>query len=116
MQFMILIYTNEKNEMKMTPKEQEAIMGAYMKYTQDMADAGVMKHGEALQPSMTAKTVRTVDGKKQTVAGGAVKNKETLGGYYMIDVKNMAEAVKWAGQCPAAKNGSVEVRPVMVFG
>ena len=116
MQFMILIYTNEKNEMKMTPKDQEAMMGAYMKYTKDMADAGVMKHGEALQPSMTAKTVRSIDGKKQTLAGGAVKNKETLGGYYMIDVKNMAEAVKWAGRCPAAKNGSVEVRPVMVFG
>lgn len=116
MQFMILIYTNEKDEMKMSPRDQEAIMGAYMKYTKDMQDAGVMKHGEALQPSMTAKTVRKVDGRKTTVAGGAVKNRETLGGYYMIECKNMAEAVKWAGRCPAANNGSVEVRPVMVFG
>lgn len=116
MQFMILIYSNEKNEMKMTPKEQEAIMGAYMKYTKDMQDAGVMRHGEALQPSMTAKTVRKIDGRKETVDGAAVKNRETLGGYYMVECKNMAEAVKWAGRCPAVDGGSVEVRPVMVFG
>lgn len=116
MQFMILIYGNEKNEMKATPKEQEAIMGAYMKYTKDMQDAGVMKHGEALQPSMTAKTVRRVDGKMQKLAGSAVKNRETLGGYYMVDCKNMSEALKWAAKCPSAAHGSIEVRPVMTFG
>ena len=116
MQFMILIYSNEKNEMKMTPKEQEAIMSAYMKYTKDMQDAGVMRHGEALQPSMTAKTVRKIDGRKETVDGAAVKNRETLGGYYMVECKNMAEAVKGAGRGPAGAGGSVEVGPVLVFG
>ncbi len=115
MQFMILIYSNEKNEMKMTPKEQEAIMGAYMAYTKDMRDAGVMKHGEALQPSMTAKTVTRRSGKTEKTSGPAVRNRETLGGYYMIDCRNMAEALKWAAKCPAAAYGSVEVRPVMVF-
>ena len=115
MQFMILIYGNEKNEMKMSPQEQEAVMDAYMKYTRDMQEAGVMKHGEALQLSMTAKTVRKVDGRKATVEGAAAKNREALGGYYMVERKNMAEAVKWASRCPAVDGGSVEVRPVMVF-
>ena len=65
---------------------------------------------------MSAKTVRKVDGKKTATEGAAVKNRETLGDYYMIDCKNMTEAVKWAGRCPAVDGGSVEVRPVMVFG
>ena len=116
MQYMLLIYTNEKLDAKATEAEQEKIIHAYMKFTEDAKTAGVLRAGDALQPTTTATTVRVRDGKTLTTDGPFAETKEQLGGYYILDVKNLDEALSWAAKIPSVNGGSVEVRPVMVFG
>jgi hypothetical protein len=84
----------------------------YGAYTQDLIKAGVMKGGSELKPVATATTVRIRGGKVLTTDGPFAETKEQLGGYYLIDVPNLDEAVKWGSKCPGAKTGSVEVRPL----
>jgi hypothetical protein len=84
----------------------------YGAYTQDLIKAGVMKGGSELKPVATATTVRIRGGKVLTTDGPFAETKEQLGGYYLIDVPNLDEAVKWGSKCPGAKTGSIEVRPL----
>ena len=113
MQFMILIYDDESQWAKMPEAESKAIFGKYMAYSAEMTKAGVFKAGDALKPTSTATTVRLRQGKTLTTDGPFAETKEQLGGYYIIDVPNLEEALKWAAKCPSAPMGSIEVRPVM---
>ena len=113
MQYLILIYSDEKAEASATKDEIEAWMGEYWAYTEAMDKAGVRKGGEALQPTATATTVQVRDGKKVTTHGPFAETKEQLGGYYLIECPNLDEAIEWAARCPGARVGSIEVRPVM---
>ena len=113
MQYLILIYSDEKAEASATKDEIEAWMGEYWAYTEAMDKAGVRKGGEALQPTATATTVRLRDSKKVTTHGPFAETKEQLGGYYLIECPNLDEAIEWAARCPGARVGSIEVRPVM---
>jgi hypothetical protein len=113
MQYMILIYDDESVWAKMPPAQAQEIHGQYMTYTQELAQAGVLRAGDALKPVATATTVRIRDGKTLTTDGPFAETKEQLGGYYLIDVPNLEEALKWAAKCPSAPIGSIEVRPVM---
>ncbi len=115
MQYLILIYSDEKAGANATKEEIDAWMGEYWAYTEAMDKAGVRKGGEALQPTATATTVRVKDGKKVTTHGPFAETKEQLGGYYLIDCKNLDEAIEWAAKCPGARVGSIEVRPIMDF-
>jgi hypothetical protein len=115
MQYLILIYSDEKADVGATKEELDAWMGEYWAYTEAMQKAGVSKGGEALQPTATATTVRVRDGKKATTHGPFAETKEQLGGYYLVDCKNLDEAIEWAAKCPGARVGSIEVRPVMDF-
>ena len=115
MQYLILIYEDEKGWASLSEAEMNAAFGEYMTYSKDMALAGVMKGGASLQPTMTATTVRVRDGKTAKTDGPFAETKEQLGGYYVIDVPNLDEALKWAAKCPGAKGGSVEVRPLGVI-
>jgi hypothetical protein len=115
MQYMILIYDDEKAMEAMAPEQQQQIFSAYMAYSEEMAKAGVMRAGDALKPIATATTVRVRNGKTLTTDGPFAETKEQLGGYYLIDVPNLEEALKWAAKCPSAAHGSIEVRPVMMF-
>jgi hypothetical protein len=114
MQYMILIYGNEKNfaMMASNPEAQKQMYAAFKKYGEDMRAAGVLRGGAELKPTSTATTVRVKDGKTVASDGPFAETKEQLGGYYTIDVPNLDEAVKWAARCPAAQGGSIEVRPV----
>ena len=114
MQYMILIYGEEKNfaQMASNPEAQKQMYAAFIKYTKDMRDAGIMRAGSELKPTSTATTVRVKNGKTVTTDGPFAETKEQLGGYYVIDVPNLDDAVKWAARCPAAQGGSIEVRPV----
>lgn len=112
MQYMLLIYNNEAAWETLSPQEGEKIHGAYMEYTRQMAQAGVLRSGEALKPVSTATTVRVRSGKVTTVDGPFAETKEQLAGYYVIDVPSLDEATKWASKCPSAPVGSIEVRPV----
>ncbi len=99
----------------MTPAQQEANMGAYYTFTNELNEAGANLGGEALQPTSTATTVRVRDGKTLTTDGPFAETKEQLGGFYMVKADNLDEAIAWAAKIPGAKNGSIEVRPVMEF-
>jgi hypothetical protein len=112
MQYMVLIYDSEAAWAELPPQEAEKLFGAYMEYTQQMAKAGVLRAGEALKPVNTATTVRLRAGKVTTVDGPFAETKEQLGGFYLIEVESLDEALKWAAKCPGVAIGSIEVRPV----
>jgi hypothetical protein len=112
-QYMILIYA--PTEGGPSPEEMQAEFPKWMQYTEDLRASGVMTAGDALQPIDTATTVRVRDGETVLSDGPFAETKEALGGYYIVDVPDLDEAVKWAAKIPSAPYGSVEVRPVMVF-
>jgi hypothetical protein len=116
MQYMILIYGDEKNfaQMSSNPEAQKQMYAAFSQYNTDMRSAGVLRGGAELKPSSSATTVRVKNGKTLTTDGPFAETKEQLGGFYTIEVANLDEAVKWAARCPAAHGGSIEVRPIGV--
>ena len=91
------------------------MMADYGAFTQDAIAAGVFKAGDALHPVSTASSVKNRDNKIQITDGPFAETKEQLGGYYLLDCKDLDEALHWAGKIPTAKYGTIEVRPVMVF-
>ena len=115
MQYLLLIYENESNWAKMPEADQGKMFGEYMQFTKSIAESGQLVGGEALQPVKSATTVRVRDGKTLTTDGPFAETKEQLGGYYIVDVGSIDEALEWAAKIPGAQHGSVEVRPVMVF-
>ena len=114
-QYMLLIYDDPSGWQSMSEDEQNAVMGEYFAYTQELRDAGAYVAGDALQPTATAKSVRLRDGERLTTDGPFAETKETLGGYYLIDVETDEEAQDWAAKIPSARYGTIEVRPVVVF-
>ena len=114
MHYIILIYGDESRfaQMANDPKAQEQMYAAYGKYGADMQAAGVLRGGAELKTTTSATTVRVRNGKTVTTDGPFAETKEQLGGYYLIDVANLDDAVHWAGRCPSAVGGSIEVRPL----
>ena len=115
MRYLLLIYGDEKADANATKEQQEAVMGAYLAYGEAMEKAGVMVAGDALHPTSAATTVRVPNGKKVITHGPFAETKEQLGGYYLLNCKNLDEAIEWAAKCPGARDGSIEVRPIMEF-
>ena len=116
MQYLLLIYTDEAKEAAKPPAEQEALMSAYWKFEESLqGKPGVRIAGEALHPTATARSVRIRDGKTVQTDGPFAETKEQLGGFYLLDVKDEAEALEYAAQIPSVYDGTVEVRQVMVF-
>ena len=115
MQYLLLIYGNEQTEASVSKEEMDAVMADYWGYTRALEESGKMRGGDALHPTSSATTVRAPEGKAVITHGPFAETKEQLGGYYLIDVENLDEAIEWAAKCPGARFGSIEVRPVMVF-
>lgn len=115
MKYVLLIYGNEAMAANMPPELMQAFMGEYEAYTRNIMDAGVRLAGEALQPTATATTVQVRDGKTITTHGPFAETKEQLGGFYLLECNNLDQAIEWAANCPDARYGSIEIRPVMVF-
>ena len=90
-------------------------MGEYFAFTDDIRRSGQYIGGNALQPTRTASTVRVRNGKLSTTDGPYVETKEQLGGYYLIEARDLNEAIQVASRIPGARFGGVEVRPVMEF-
>ena len=99
----------------MPPEEQGRGFAECQAFTEGIVKSGHFKAGDALQPVATATSVRVKDGKVVTTDGPFAETKEQLGGYYLIDAEDLDEAVAIAARIPAARVGTVEVRPVMVF-
>ncbi len=116
MQYMLLIYTPETAQASMEPSAAGRAMTAeYLAFTANIRKAGNFVAGDALQASHTATTVRVREGVPVTTDGPFAETKEQLGGYYLIEARNLDEAITIAAQVPGAKHGAIEVRPVMVF-
>jgi hypothetical protein len=116
MRYMMLIYTSEAADASASPADQAAMFKEYDVFTKELTARGANKGGEALQPTTTATTVRVRNGKTVTTDGPFAETKEQLGGYYVVDVKNLDEAIRAASMIPGAKLGSIEIRPIMEFG
>ena len=111
MKYLCLIYDEEKKLESMPKDESDAFMGEYFAFTNGIKQSGHYLGGNALQPISAATTVRVRNGKVSATDGPFAETKEQLGGYYLIDVGNLDEAVQWAARCPSALTGSIEVRP-----
>jgi len=115
MKYLCLIYDSESTWATMSKEQADALMGEYFAFTEAIRQSGQYLAGEALQPVQTATTVRIRNGKLSTTDGPFAETKEQLGGYYLIEAKDLNDAIQVASRIPSAKLGSVEVRPVQVF-
>jgi hypothetical protein len=115
MKYLCLIYDDEQQMMK-RPRDETGKMSAdYMTYTEGIKKSGHYLGGNALQPTHTATTVRSRGGKISTTDGPFAETKEQLGGYYLIEAKDLNDAIQVASRIPSAKFGSIEVRPIHEF-
>src|SRR5688572_33261613 len=115
MRYLCLIYDEEKKVAAMSKGEQDAFMGEYFAFTEDVKKSGHYIGGEALKPVATATTVRVRSGKMSTTDGPFAETKEQLGGYYLIEAKDLNDAMQVASRIPSARLGCVEVRPIQEF-
>ena len=115
MKYLCLIYENENDWASMTEEQGNAIMGEYFAFTNKHRESGHVLAGEALQPTNTATTVRVRNGKISTTDGPFAETREQLGGYYLVEAKDLNEAIQIAAKIPAVRTGSIEVRPIMEF-
>jgi hypothetical protein len=115
MRYLLTIYDDESTWNDVTPEQSAQVMAAYGAFGQAAQSAGVLLGGEGLQPTSTATTVRVRDGEALTTDGPFAETREQLGGYYLLDCKDLDEAIGWAAKIPGAQSGSIEVRPVMDY-
>jgi hypothetical protein len=113
MQYLLLIYENEASMATLSEEEQGKVFQEYMDYTDGIRKGGNYLTGEALQPVSTATTVRVNGGKILTTDGPFAETREQLGGFYMVEAKDLDEAIALAARIPASRTGSIEVRPIM---
>ncbi len=113
MQYMLLIYGDESHWSSQSEEEQRAEFAKYQTYTQELRDHGALVAADPLQPTSSATTVRVRNDETITTDGPFAETKEQLGGYYLIEVDSLDEAIEWAAKIPAARGGSIEVRPIM---
>ena len=112
MNYLLLIYSNEAEFMALGEAGLKKMSDEYMEFTKSIVKAGHFKAGDRLKPASTASTVRIRNGKTAITDGPFAETREQLGGYYLIEAKNLDEATAIAARIPGAKLGSIEVRPV----
>ncbi|MGA2288367.1 YciI family protein [Bradyrhizobium sp.] len=115
MQYLLMIYQNEAEAGKMDAAAGKKMMEEYGTFTQGIIQSGNFKAGDRLQPSATATTVRVRDGKTLTTDGPFAETREQLGGYYLIEAKDLDAALAIAARIPTARSGSIEVRPIWTY-
>jgi hypothetical protein len=115
MQYLLLIYQNEVEYAKNDQATNKKMLEEYGAFTQSIIQSGNFKGADRLQPTTTATTVRVRDGKTLTTDGPFAETREQLGGYYMIEAKDLDAAIAIAARIPSARMGSIEVRPIWVY-
>ena len=118
MRYLVLIYDEQSANPSPEPPDPATwgpVLEEYNAYTKMLRDSGAYVAGEALQPVTSATTIRVRDGQTMTTDGPFAETKEALGGFYMIDAKDLDEALELGAKCPGAKFGSIEVRPIVDF-
>ena len=115
MKYLLALFNDESRYADRTPEERQAGMQEWDNYTNEVVEAGVHLGGEGLQPSSAATTVQIAESGDPIVSDGPfAETKEQLGGYYLLDCKDLDEALAWAKKIPMP-GGTVEVRPVMDY-
>jgi hypothetical protein len=112
MKYLCLIYGDETQWQKMPKAEAEKVYGEYFAFTDGLKKSGHYIGGNPLQPTHTATTVRMRNGKVSTTDGPFAETKEQLGGYYLVEAKDLNDAIQVASRIPGARLGSIEVRPI----
>jgi hypothetical protein len=113
MQYLLLIYQNEADLAKMDGAERGKLHQEYVALTESLVQTGHFKAGNGLQPTTTATTVRVRGAKRLTTDGPFAETKEQLGGYYLVEAKDLDDAIAIAARIPSARVGGIEIRPVM---
>jgi hypothetical protein len=114
MKYLCLIYEPESRFSTMPKPELDAMMKEYGAFTESIQKGGQFIAGHQLQPTSAASTVRVRNGKVSTTDGPFAETKEQLGGFYMIEAKDLNDAIQIASRIPSARYGSIEVRPLVV--
>lgn len=116
MKYLCLIYEDETSWQKMPKAESDRMMADYGALSGDLKKSGKLIAGEALQPTITATTVRVRNGATLATDGPFAETKEQLGGFYLVEAADLNDAIQIAAKIPSARHGSIEVRPIMTFG
>ena len=114
MQYLLLIYGAEGEWDSRSEDEREAIYQEFYALSNDLREQGKLVSANELQPTATATTVAVRDGETTVTDGPFTETKETLGGYYLIEAESLDEALEWAARIPSAREGAIEVRPVVM--
>ena len=115
MQYLLTIYADESRWADATPEDGAQLMAAYEAFGREATEAGALRGGEGLQPTSTATTVRVRDGERMLTDGPFAETREQLGGYYLLECKDLDEAIEWTARIPNTNVGSSEIRPVMDY-
>ena len=113
MQYLLLIYSNESQWRTLSEAERDSMLKEYMDFSKSIAQSGHYRSGNELHPITKATTVRVRDKKRLVTDGPFAETKEQLGGYYLIEAKDLDEAVEIAARIPSVRFGSIEVRPIV---
>jgi len=114
MQYMLLIYSTEEGEAPRSEEERDAMYEEYFALSRELRESGKLVGSHELQPSSTATTVRVRDNETLATDGPFAETKEVLGGYYLVEAESLDEAIEWAAKIPSAREGTIEVRPVVM--
>ena len=115
MRYMLLVYTSEEGAERMKPEEYGQVGATHMQLMKEATEKGILQSAAPLQPTRTATTVRTQNGRPLVVDGPFAETKEQLAGYYILECANLDEAIEWAARIPTTCGGAegcVEIRPL----
>ena len=112
MRYLMFICVDEKWQESLSQDEGEAMMASYGTFMEEMSERGVMHGGERLHPSSDATNVKVRDGEILAADGPFAETKEQIGGYFVVDCKDLDEAIEIAAKIPGAHHGTIEVRPI----
>jgi hypothetical protein len=115
MQYLLMIYSNEAEYAKIDEATRQKVTAEYEDFTKSIIQSGNFKAGDRLRPVSTATTVRIRDGKVMNTDGPFAETREQLGGYYLIEAKDLDTALGIAARIPSARLGAIEVRPIWVY-
>jgi hypothetical protein len=113
MKYLCLVYIEEKQLDALPKSELDALIDESLDYDEALRKSGHYRGSDALQPVQTATTVRVRDGKVSTTDGPFAETKEQLGGFILIEARDLNDAIRVASKIPPARLGSIEVRPIM---
>ena len=113
MKYMLLIYDDEQIWATMSEAERQKIFGEYMQFSKDVQATGHYKSGAPLQPTSKATSVKVRNGNRLVTDGPFAETREQLGGYYLVEAKDLDEAIGIAAKIPSVRLGTIEIRPVM---